>query len=76
MNFLGEFQPSKMVMVDDRQVRMPDGDAITGYFPAVVGQELYYKAQASRRTRQRTGGQIQSTSTCSPGSCIPPMAAG
>jgi DNA invertase Pin-like site-specific DNA recombinase len=53
---LGEFQPSKMVMVNGRQVRMPEGDPIPGYFPAVVSQELYYKAQASRRTRQRTGG--------------------
>lgn len=53
---LGEFQPSKMATVNGRQVRVPDGDPIAGFFPAVISQDLYYKAQASRKPRQRTGG--------------------
>jgi hypothetical protein len=48
---LGEFQPH--VKVDGR--RIPEGNPIRGYFPAIVSEELFFQAQHSRSQR-RIGG--------------------
>jgi DNA invertase Pin-like site-specific DNA recombinase len=48
---LGEFQPHRVV---DGQ-RIPEGEPIASYFPAVIDQQLYSRAQAARG-RRRTGG--------------------
>ena len=48
---IGEYQPHKMVAGK----RVPDGPAITNYFPAVVEQELFYRAQQGRRERLARG---------------------
>jgi DNA invertase Pin-like site-specific DNA recombinase len=48
---LGEFQPHRLV--DGR--RLPDGDPIQGYFPAVVDEQLFYQAQDARGQRRVRG---------------------
>ena len=48
---LGEFQPHRLV--DDR--RVPDGDAIKDYFPAIVDEQLFYRAQDARDQRRVKG---------------------
>jgi len=45
---IGEFQPHRVV--DGK--RVPDGDPIKGYFPAIVDEQLFYKAQAGRAARR------------------------
>lgn len=45
---LGEFQPHKIV----DGTRVPVGDPVPGYFPAVVPVELYHRAQAAMSHRQ------------------------
>lgn len=44
---LGEYQPHK-----DKQ---PIGEPIIGFYPVVVSEQLYYKAQASVKSRLRSG---------------------
>jgi DNA invertase Pin-like site-specific DNA recombinase len=46
---LGEYQPH--IFIDG--VRTPDGDPITGFFPAVVTEEEYYLATAARASRRQ-----------------------
>jgi DNA invertase Pin-like site-specific DNA recombinase len=48
---LGEFQPH--VKVDGK--RIPDGEPIRGYFPAIIAEELFFQAQHSRSGRRTTG---------------------
>jgi Recombinase/Recombinase zinc beta ribbon domain len=48
---LGEFQPHRLV--DGR--RVPDGDAIKDYFPAIVDEQLFYRAQDARDQRRVKG---------------------
>lgn len=48
----GEFQPHKLV--DKR--RVPDGPAISGYFPAIIESDLFFRVQAGRALRRRGGG--------------------
>jgi DNA invertase Pin-like site-specific DNA recombinase len=48
---IGEFQPHRLI----DGVRRPDGDPIRNYFPAVVDEELFYRAQLGL-SRRRSGG--------------------
>ncbi|TPO05174.1 recombinase family protein [Mesorhizobium sp. B1-1-5] len=48
---IGEYQPHKMV--DGR--RMPEGEPIRDYFPAIVDEQLFLRVQGARANR-RTGG--------------------
>ncbi len=48
---LGEFQPHRLF--EGR--RMPEGTAIPGYFPQVVSEELFLRAQAGRTQRRISG---------------------
>jgi DNA invertase Pin-like site-specific DNA recombinase len=48
---LGEFQPHRLV--DGR--RVPDGDAIKDYFPAIIDEQLFYRAQNARDQRRVKG---------------------
>jgi len=48
---VGDFQPHRLI--DGR--REPEGETIPGYFPAIVDEELYLRAQQSRSQR-RVGG--------------------
>lgn len=45
---LGEYQPH--IFIDGK--RTPDGDPITGQFPAVVTEDVFYLAQAARSSRK------------------------
>jgi len=73
---LGEFHPHKVV--DGR--RVPEGDVIQGYYPAIISEELFYEVQASISARQSLGGGrkgntvpnlFQHLATC--GHCGSPM---
>jgi DNA invertase Pin-like site-specific DNA recombinase len=48
---LGEFQPH--VRVEGK--RVPDGDVIKNYFPAIIGEELFYQARNATTGRRGTG---------------------
>lgn len=54
---LGEYQPHRIV-TDECEVstRLPEGDPIVGYYPAVVPLDLYVEANAATE-RRRTGGK-------------------
>jgi DNA invertase Pin-like site-specific DNA recombinase len=44
---LGQYQPHKLEEVNGKTVRVPDGDPIAGFFPAVISQALWNAARAS-----------------------------
>jgi hypothetical protein len=48
---LGEFQPH--LKADGG--RIPDGDPLPGYFPAIISEELFFQAQHSRSQRKNQG---------------------
>ncbi|WP_219094947.1 recombinase family protein [Pseudomonas sp. UMAB-40] len=54
---LGEYQPTATI----GGVRTNDGEPITGFFPVVVTEDVFYQAQAVRAERRihRTGGQTK-----------------
>lgn len=54
---LGEYQPTHIV----DGVRTSDGEPVTGFFPAVISEDVFYQAQAVRAERRihRTGGQTK-----------------
>jgi DNA invertase Pin-like site-specific DNA recombinase len=45
---LGEFQPHRML----NGKRVPDGEVIKDYFPAVINEDLFYRAQGARFQRR------------------------
>lgn len=49
---LGEFQPHRRV--DGK--RVPEGPPIPDYFPAIVSENLFYRAEAEREKRRVSGG--------------------
>jgi DNA invertase Pin-like site-specific DNA recombinase len=50
---IGQFQPHREV--DGK--RVPDGEPIPGYFPAVVTEDLFLRAKRGRERRQNGGGR-------------------
>ena len=48
---IGEFQPC--VRVNGK--RVADGEAIANYFPSIIEEELFYRAQQSKAQRKGTG---------------------
>jgi DNA invertase Pin-like site-specific DNA recombinase len=50
---VGEFQPHRR---DEKGRRIPDGDPIKGYYPAVVDENLWVQANAAVTVRRRDGG--------------------
>jgi DNA invertase Pin-like site-specific DNA recombinase len=48
---LGEFQPH--VTADGK--RVPEGEPIAGYYPAIISEELFFQAQHSRSQRKYGG---------------------
>ena len=52
---LGEFQPH--ILIDGN--RVPDGEPITNYFPAIITEQIFYQAQHGRLSKEgrwRRGG--------------------
>lgn len=56
---LGEYQPYS-VQVGTEGKRMPSGEPIKGYYPAIVDESTYYQAQAAISGRQIAGATKQS----------------
>lgn len=54
---LGEYQPTHII----NGVRKNHGEAVIGFFPAVITDDVFYQAQAVRAERRvhRTGGQTK-----------------
>jgi DNA invertase Pin-like site-specific DNA recombinase len=48
---LGEFQPHRTI----DGTRVPDGEPIRDYFPRIIDDELFYRAQAARVERRTKG---------------------
>jgi len=42
---IGECQPHKLSIVDGKKARVPVGDAILGYYPRIISDELFYGVQ-------------------------------
>jgi DNA invertase Pin-like site-specific DNA recombinase len=51
---LGEFQPHRL---DKDGKRVPDGDAIPGYFPAVIEPETWHTVHSRMASNKGTGGR-------------------
>ncbi len=51
----GRLQPHTTKLVEGR--RVPVGEPVDGYYPAVVDQETFYRAQAMRQERRIPGGR-------------------
>lgn len=49
---LGKFQPHKIA----RGKRVPEGPAVRDYFPRIIGEQLFLRAQHARLQRQAGGG--------------------
>lgn len=54
---LGSYQPCRLI--DGK--RVPDGDPITDYYPAVIPEDLYWRAVAAAKARRQGGGRKGST---------------
>lgn len=53
---LGEYQPNKVAHDEaGKPIRIPDGAAITDYYPPVVSETLYHEAQQAMSSRRTTG---------------------
>lgn len=51
---LGEWQPMTRTQDPRRKKRMKAGDAIPGYFPAAIDEDLFFRAQEAIKTRRTT----------------------
>lgn len=49
---IGKYQPHKIQIIKGRKKRVPDGEPIYGYFPAVVDNAAFYKAKRLRAERR------------------------
>ncbi|GAB6143491.1 recombinase family protein [Desulfocicer niacini] len=61
---LGEFQPHKLIErkkpradIKGMKKSIPDGDPITGYFPPIVSEELFYRVQERLKANTGRGGK-------------------
>jgi DNA invertase Pin-like site-specific DNA recombinase len=56
---LGIFQPHTFIERDGKRVREPIGEAIDGYFPSIVSEELWLAANAGRAEPQPHSGKVR-----------------
>lgn len=49
-SLLGEYQPMHIV----NGIRCDDGEAVTGYYPAVIGEDTFLQAKAARTQRRNS----------------------
>jgi DNA invertase Pin-like site-specific DNA recombinase len=57
---LGEYQPFKYVKkanIWDPRRRKPDGDPVSGYFPAIIPENVFDMVQAGLKSRRGRGGR-------------------
>lgn len=52
---LGEYQPFKKVEIDGKVVRLPDGDSIPDYYPAIISPDLFTLSHAAIAARKVSG---------------------
>jgi len=45
---IGRYQPHRLVYKDGKSQRIPDGDPVEGYYPAVIEPSLFYQVQQAR----------------------------
>jgi DNA invertase Pin-like site-specific DNA recombinase len=55
---LGEFQPHRMDGEPHDRKRVPDGNPVPNYFPAIISEELFHRVQQLKREDQKRPGQI------------------
>lgn len=55
---LGEMQFKKMVVSDGKKRMVDDGDPILDYYPQIISQDIFYKAQEQTRLRKKSYGRI------------------
>jgi len=53
----GVFQPMRTVVRDGKKTRVPDGEPIADYFPAVVDRATFERARRSRTSRRIPAGR-------------------
>lgn len=54
---VGRFQPHKRKLINGKQKRVPVGEAIEGYFPAIITPETFFKAMRMRKGRKIAAGR-------------------
>jgi len=55
---VGIYQPHKMEIVNGKKKRIPDGDPISDYFPAIMDLQTFLKAKQIRVDRRIPGGNF------------------
>jgi DNA invertase Pin-like site-specific DNA recombinase len=53
---LGEFQPHKLVYIDNKRTRQPIGKPIDGYYPKVIKETVFLAVQNGLRNRKNMTG--------------------
>lgn len=53
---IGEFQPHRIIHKDGKRTRVPDGEPIKGYFPAIISENDFYAVQATLKSRTKHTG--------------------
>jgi len=54
---VGEFQPHKLTYQEGKRVRVPVGEPIKGYYPALIDEKTWYAMQQRLASRRSTGGR-------------------
>ena len=54
---LGEFQPHKIVELDDGKRRQPCGEPVPNYFPKIIDEKLFYQVQERLKRKRAVGGK-------------------
>lgn len=54
---LGEYQPHTITYVDSKRKRIPIGDPVQDYFPAIVSSDLFYAASGGLSRRKLARGR-------------------
>jgi hypothetical protein len=52
---LGEYQPHRNFRQQGKVKRVPEGEAIRDYYPAILSEDLFQEAQAAIKSRHLTG---------------------
>ncbi|ABB39570.2 Recombinase [Oleidesulfovibrio alaskensis G20] len=55
---IGRYQPHKMQEVQGKRKRVPVGEPIENYFPAVISEETFLKAKRMRKERKIAGANV------------------
>ena len=56
---IGRYQPHKITYDEGRRVRVPEGDPVEGYYPAIVEPSLFYRVKHSKAGPSGKGNNLQ-----------------